>query len=1021
MTDHNHGVPAGGLFGQIGSRPFHERRNRLRASAAVTFPPLLVGLLLSLWALLWSPLLHAAQDRYEYDPLGRLITHIDTAGQATQYRYDAAGNILSVTRRSASELQRPQVTGVSPSVLRRGQTRQIAITGTELQNVAVQSPTPELLLGNVQRTATRITLDLTATQNAPQGPHVLTLSNLRGSAQATVSIAPNLPTLAVEPSPLALPPTGAQYSVTLRLSNVDLEPHTIALSSSDPTRLTVNTASVQVPAGQTSATFNVAGVASGFASLNLSSATLAPLSVPVFITADFSGVNTSRAQPVGLMVGEITTPVMQTAGTFASPLVGLSLGGVITDITPSALSLGDVATLDIAGHHLPEGAQVIITPADGLTLGAFNLSPDRTRLQLPLTVSADAALGLRRLTVLGADGLPVPMADAALGQLRIGAGLPVVHSVDPIFGVPGTTIELTVRGQRLQDGVISFQPVQDLIVETPSVNADGTVLTARVQVAGFAATGVRTLRVTTPNGASPEQATAANQFTVVQQIRESITPISAALVGVQVGSSAVEPQPQAVGPVVSPPVGLAVGAYGRAAEPAVGVIATTTPVLIRGQGLGAVASVAAASADDGAGLTFGALTASADGSELRFTVSVAADAPRSLRRLRLLTAQGTELPLIDPRFTVSAPLPALLSVTPQVVQAGQTVALRVRGQRLEGASAVRLLPADGVSLSAPVAVAGTDPDSEFSVSLQIAPTASLGERVLVVTTAAGESSEQPSPANSFRLVQQTGATLDAIAAPLVGVQVGQGGAGPSSLDYLSLSPVVGVMVQTAPAEPVSTSGPFLSSPVGVAVGAVVTAHNPEQPDGFLKGSQGVLVVDGLRLQSVDQIRIDAKPASAAADAVQFGQPALNAEGTRLQVPVTIASNAASGGYRVQLSAQGQPVAVLWQAIGFAVGALPERIDSVSHIVLQPGQAYPVTVRGAGFGDVYQVVIDGGTGIEVVPGTVVVGSDAFGEYVLVQLRVVPGAALGSRVLRLQVPGGLTPATPTPANTLTVIPE
>lgn len=291
---------------------------------------------------------------------------------------------------------------------------------------------------------------------------------------------------------------------------------------------------------------------------------------------------------------------------------------------------------------------------------------------------------------------------------------------------------------------------------------------------------------------------------------------------------------------------------------------------------------------------------------------------------------------------------------------------------------------------------------------------------MIVTTAAGDSSDHPSPGNTFRLVEQADTTLDGITAPSVGVLVGQV-ENPSNndVDYLSVSPAVGVMVQTVAAQPVSTTGTFLASPVGVSVGPVVTSYAPEQPDGFLKGSQGVLVVDGQHLQSVNQIRIDAGPAGAAADSIQFGQPALNAEGTRLQVPVTVTSDAASGGYRLQLLAQDQAVPALWPAIGFAVGALPERIDSTSHIVLEQGQTYGVTVRGVGLRDVFQVVIDGGTGIEVVPGTVQVGSDAFGEYVLVQLRVLPQAPLGNRVLRLQVPGGLTPATPTPANTLTVI--
>ncbi|MFZ4701615.1 MAG: hypothetical protein ACOYMG_16330, partial [Candidatus Methylumidiphilus sp.] len=51
--------------------------------------------------------------------------------------------------------------------------------------------------------------------------------------------------------------------------------------------------------------------------------------------------------------------------------------------------------------------------------------------------------------------------------------------------------------------------------------------------------------------------------------------------------------------------------------------------------------------------------------------------------------------------------------------------------------------------------------------------------------------------------------------------------------------------------------------------------------------------------------------------------------------------------------------------------------------------------------------------------VVWSQDSYGELLTVPVSVDPSAPVGDRVLRLQVPGGSTPATATPANTLRVV--
>ena len=86
----------------------------------------LIALLLALCSFASSA--HAAQERYDYDALGRLIRVIDEAGRVTEYVYDPAGNILQVITAS-SGAQGLSGTATTPNALRRGETKAIIIAG----------------------------------------------------------------------------------------------------------------------------------------------------------------------------------------------------------------------------------------------------------------------------------------------------------------------------------------------------------------------------------------------------------------------------------------------------------------------------------------------------------------------------------------------------------------------------------------------------------------------------------------------------------------------------------------------------------------------------------------------------------------------------------------------------------------------------------------------------------------------------------------------------------------------------
>jgi YD repeat-containing protein len=47
---------------------------------------------------------HAASSLYVYDELGRLVAEVEPAGETTRYTYDAAGNLISVSRVASTQL-----------------------------------------------------------------------------------------------------------------------------------------------------------------------------------------------------------------------------------------------------------------------------------------------------------------------------------------------------------------------------------------------------------------------------------------------------------------------------------------------------------------------------------------------------------------------------------------------------------------------------------------------------------------------------------------------------------------------------------------------------------------------------------------------------------------------------------------------------------------------------------------------------------------------------------------------------
>jgi hypothetical protein len=585
-------------------------------------------------------------------------------------------------------------------------------------------------------------------------------------------------------------------------------------------------------------------------------------------------------------------------------------------------------------------------------------------------------------------------------------------------------MKLKVRGKNLLDGVVTISPAANLTIDAqPAVDELGGEMTLNLQIEPLANAGLRTMRVTTPFGQTTADNNISNSLTLVRQIQQIYPSIMAPAVGVLVGTQSQPPTSSTTMMAKAQSIGVTVGSHIRSVTPKALIRNTTTDIVVNGSGFGSLQNVTLTPSTS---LSLGTYSVNGDGTQVTIPVAVDASAEKTIRRLSLRTATGT-LPFTEAhgdQLLVSDPIPEVAGVAPQVMLAGVTTTLRINGVNLGSVTGLRFEPAADITLlSTPQPnAAGTVITADVSVS----STATSGVRTVIVQTAAGESSTTNSLNNSVYVARQIGAKYDSIMAPLVGVVV-QSNAPPATTQLLTFAPLVGIYVPTTPAS-VSNSFFVASQPLVVAVGTVVTGMIPAKPEGILQGDTLNVVFTGQGLDQITTAHIyDAAPTNAnsrtVTTAISLGALAVNAEGTRLTVPVTVSNAALAGSYKIALdtgtdiNVKRAPALPSLDMI-LAVGAIPT-VNSMSPIVMEQGKSYSLVIRGSQMQGVFEVWADAASGVEFIT-TPVWSSDTFGELITVNVAVKLDAALGSRVIRLRVPGGSSTATPTSANTITVFP-
>jgi hypothetical protein len=900
------------------------------------------------------------------------------------------------------------LSGIDPTAIRRGESLSFTLSGSPLQGAVVTSAEPGLSVSALQTTATQASFTLTASASAALGAAVLSVSNpgvAKGSASISVQVRTSLPKVLVTPALLAVPPDGAARQFRVGLTGSDDVDRTFTLSVGDASVAAVTPESFTLAAGQTEQIVSVRGLKLGQTALGVSVPGLAPLTLPVYVTPDFSSINTAYARVVTVQRGAATQPRQQSVTPLLSRAVAVGARRYVHGVSPAALAVGTgPVELVLAGGGLEGVTGASLRPSAGVTLGTVAAAPDGRSVRVLATVAADAALGARQLLLSGAHQPYVFAAGA--DRVLIVPPAPEIASVTPILAARGSNaVAFVVRGRNLQNvQSLALTPATGIAFGVVTPSADGTVLTTALNVAPDAPLGQRLVTVTTPAGTTSSEPGPANTFRVVETLDPPISPLLSATA--RVTRQAPPAGPTLVPGLLSRQGRLIKGSVATRLTPGAGSIGDSLSLVISGSGLQGVSQVRLEPAD---GVTLGTPAAAADGRSVTVPAAIAADAERTVRRVRVF-AGVQEIVFADARsaqFRVTTALPQVLGIDPIAIEAGAgAVTLRVAGRNLQSAEAVRIVPPDGIGVSAPPSVNAQG--TEATVSISAAAGTAPGPRAVVVVTPAGESDPALSLANTLTVARTLGPAVTPLTARNVNVRRQAPGGGATIAVGPTVSRQVQVRRAAGPPPPASAAVALPSRAAQLVKGPAVVSVAPL---GLLRGATASLTVRGIGLGSVSGIAL------VPSDGVSIGPIERSSDGTQVSAAVTVAAGAAPGVRTVRLTgASGALPFVSPGAAQVVLGDLPV-IESIAPIVARRGEIVTLLIRGRSLQSALAVTTQPAAGLSFGANPTV---NATGTELTLQLQVAPDAALSARAIQVRTAVGISAEQAGANNTLTVYP-
>ena len=350
---------------------------------------------------------------------------------------------------------------------------------------------------------------------------------------------------------------------------------------------------------------------------------------------------------------------------------------VLTSVSPTSLLQGSSATVTLTGQNFTSPATVT-WPATGGSVSNVTVV-NATTVTATFAAAANATPGSYNVTVSTAAGTsgPVPFQITAL------APAPVVTSISPTSGNPGTSVSVTLTGSNFAQGATVNLTGTGVSASSISV-VSTTQLTATFTISATAATGTHNVTVTTSAGTSNAVA-----FTV------NAAPAA---------------------PVLS------------SLSPASGTLGSTVNVTLTGTNFTPGATLAIT----GTGVSASSISVVST-TQITATFTIATTAATGIYNVTVTTAAGTSNTAAFPVNAAPA-APVLSSLSPASGTAGSTVNVALTGTGFTP-GATLAITGTGVSASGISVVSATQITALFAIT----STASTGARNVTITTAAGTS------------------------------------------------------------------------------------------------------------------------------------------------------------------------------------------------------------------------------------------------------------------------------------------
>ncbi|MCB4791546.1 MAG: IPT/TIG domain-containing protein [Elusimicrobia bacterium] len=709
----------------------------------------------------------------------------------------------------------PLVTALSPSFGYQGENINVTISGRGIQSGAAASFSGT----GITVTTTTVTnpyqavASITMAADAPAGFGDVTITNLDGGSGTKASsfaVRWSTPTLT------SISVNSGQQGDTLNVTLTGQNFHTGAAASFSGTGITVNNTAVtsltQAVANITISTTSAAGLRditltnsdgayvknTGAFTVRWSSpviAGIAPVSgnqgqnVNVALSGDsfhagaavnFSGtgitVNNTSITNLNEAVANITISTFAAIGqrdvtitnsdgfskTAAGAFTVKWSTPVISSVYPALKEQGQTTDVTLTGQGFHTGA-VASFSGTGITVNNTTVS-SLYQAVANITLAADAAAGVRDITITNSDG----GAGIKTGAFTVSWSTPVINSIAPSIGSQGQTLNVTLTGQGFHTGAaVSFSGT-GITVNNTTVSSLNQIIT-NISVASNANLGLRNITITNSDNRTSTKTGALNvilpapaistvapvlakqgeslNITITGQNFRSGASLAFSGDGITVTTTTVTNATQAAASIA-----IAANASAGARDvtltnldgatitnagafevkwslPALSTVAPisgrqgdTLNVTLTGQGFHTGAVVAFS----GTGITVNNTTVSSL-TQAVANISIAANATLGLRDITVTNSDAGSVTKVD-AFKVNLPLPVITSVVPDSGKKGENVNITLTGQNFQSGAAVSF-SGTGVTVTTTTVTSLT----QAVVSISIAANASIGLRDITLT------------------------------------------------------------------------------------------------------------------------------------------------------------------------------------------------------------------------------------------------------------------------------------------------